>query len=344
MTEIYMEKKSLPRLVITFGDPAGIGPELCWMLLQDPDILKICEPVVLGESEILLDAANSMNPQHIPENQQLIQKWMASGLFLNMGFIHSEDFSPGTVNRNCGLAAYRYIKEAIRMCKTGTADALVTAPIHKEAFHLADVPFVGHTEILVAETGAQAHVMMLTSPEITAALVTAHVGYTHVPENLTVMRVLETILLTADAMRRIRGRKNVCLTVCGLNPHAGEHGLFGNREEEEIILPAMKMAENLQPEGLTLIGPVPPDTAFIEARRKVTDAYVCMTHDQGLIPLKTLAFDSAVNVTLGLTIIRTSVDHGTAMDIARKGKASVESLKEAVRLAVRLTGTVNVIS
>lgn len=324
------------------GDPAGVGPELCWKTLRDEAVWAVCEPVIVGEPEILLDAAAAVatttsEDEEVAGNKKFLEEHPAC--IHRMGEIRTHDFAPGTVNAACGAAAYAYIREAIRMCLAGEVAAMVTAPIHKEALHLAGVPFPGHTEILVTETGAREHVMMLTAAEITAALVTAHVGYVDVPKQLTLNRVRETILLTADAMRRIRGREHIRLTVCGLNPHAGEHGLFGLEEEERIIVPAIQESLAAAPEGtLSITGPLPPDTAFIPRRRAETDAYICMTHDQGLIPLKMLAFDSAVNITLGLPIIRTSVDHGTAMDIVRTGKADAGSMREAIFLAARLCG------
>ena len=163
---------------------------------------------------------------------------------------------------------------------------------------------------------------------------TVHVGYREVPGLLTTERILDTIELTAEAMERIRNRKPRLL-VCGLNPHAGEHGLFGDREEERIIIPGIDAA---RAKGIDVSGPLPPDTAFLPKYRDTTDAYVCMYHDQGLIPLKALAFEDAVNVTLGLPIIRTSVDHGTAFDIAGKGVANAQSMIEAIEIAARLVG------
>ncbi len=328
-----------PKIAITLGDPAGVGPELCWKVLADAAVRAVCEPIIVGEPEILLDVADAL---YGPETRENHARFLAENAACvhRMGKIRPEDFTPGEVSATCGAAAYAYVREAIRMCQAGEVAAMVTAPLHKEALHLAGVPFPGHTEILVAETHAPRHVMMLTAEEITAALVTAHVGYVDVPKKLTAERVQETILLTADAMRRIRGREQVRLTVCGLNPHAGEHGLFGRGEEERIIVPAIQETLKTEREsgrtGLTIIGPLPPDTAFLPRRRAETDAYVCMTHDQGLIPLKMLAFDSAVNITLGLSIIRTSVDHGTAMDIVRTGKAAISSMREAIFLAVKL--------
>ena len=176
--------------------------------------------------------------------------------------------------------------------------------------------------------------MMQYSDEITCTFVTVHVGYRDVPDLLSKERILDVIELTAEALEKLRGHKPR-IVVCGLNPHAGEHGLFGEREEERIIIPAIEAA---RAKGITVEGPLPPDTAFLAPKRKVTDAFVCMYHDQGHIPVKALAFDSAVNTTLGIPIIRTSVDHGTACDIAWQGKANPSSLFSAVRLALRLTG------
>jgi 4-hydroxythreonine-4-phosphate dehydrogenase len=210
--------------------------------------------------------------------------------------------------------------------------AVSTAPLNKQALHAAGVNYPGHTEIFAARTNAPRSCMMQYSEEITCTFVTVHVGYREVPGLLTARRILDVIELTAEALARLRARPPE-LVVCGLNPHAGEHGLFGDREEERIIVPAIEAARS---KGISVEGPLPPDTAFLPAKRKATDAFVCMYHDQGHIPVKALAFDSAVNTTLGLPIIRTSVDHGTACDIAWQGKANPSSLFAAVRLALRL--------
>jgi 4-hydroxythreonine-4-phosphate dehydrogenase len=240
---------------------------------------------------------------------------------------------PGQVNTACGLAAYTYIGKAIEAAMAGGVAAVVTAPINKESLNLAGVKFPGHTEIFAAKTRADRACMMQTSDELTVTFVTTHVRHSDVPKLVTRERVLEVIELTADAVSRIRG-KEPAIVVCGLNPHAGEHGLFGG-EEEQSIVPAVEAAKA---RGLDVCGPVPPDTAFLPARRETTDAFVCMYHDQGHIPLKMLAFDKAVNVTLGLPVIRTSVDHGTAFDIAWQGRANPGSLIQAILLAVKLAG------
>ena len=226
---------------------------------------------------------------------------------------------------DCGKAAYTYITSAIDEALAGRVDAIATGPINKEAINAAGIPFPGHTEILADRTRSERACMMLTSDAITCALVTVHVGYRDVPGLLTRERIDNTIDLTARAMRRLRGREPRLL-VCGLNPHAGEHGLFGDGEEERLIAPAVTDA---RARGLDVTGPLPPDTAFLPKYRARTDAYICMYHDQGLIPLKALAFEEAVNVTLGLPIVRTSVDHGTAFDIAWRGEADVLELHQS---------------
>ena len=242
-------------------------------------------------------------------------------------------FEPGVVSAKTGAAGYRYVEKSIEAAMAHQVAAVATAPLNKEALRAAGIHYPGHTEIFADKTGAKRACMFQYSDEVRASFVTVHVGYHEVPELLTVERILDVIELTAEAMQRIRGTKPK-LAVLGLNPHAGEHGLFGNREEERIIQPAIEAA---RAKGITLEGPLPPDTAFLPNKRRSTDAMICMYHDQGHIPLKALAFDTAVNTTLGLPIIRTSVDHGTACDIAWQGKATHSSLFEAVRLAAKLS-------
>ena len=304
------------------GDPAGVGPELCVRLLADEELSRICTPLIYGDLTVL---------RAVAERCQL--PLPAPNGVVDFGRITPHDFSPGRVAAATGAASYAYVEAAIRAALENRVEAICTAPINKEALHAAGINYPGHTEILADLTRAERVCMMLTSDEITCSLVTAHVGLYEVPELLTTARILDTIELTVIAMRKLRVREPR-LTVCGLNPHAGEQGLFGRREEEEIIAPAVAAARE---QGILIEGPLPPDTAFLLARRQATDAYICMYHDQGLIPLKMLAFDTGVNVTLGLPIVRTSVDHGTAFDIAWQGIASAASLTAAVRLAVQLT-------
>ena len=311
----------LPRIAITMGDPAGVGPELCLRLLANESVREFCVPVVFGGTGILDRVGNHLGWLKADSRDICdLNREAASGV------------EPGKVSAACGAAAYRYFTFAIDEALAGRVDAIATCPINKESLHAAGIEEPGHTEILARMLKPKRHCMMLTAPEITCSLVTVHVGYREVPALLTIERILDTIELTAAAMERIRGKKPNLL-VCGLNPHAGEHGLFGDREEERFIVPAIEAAKA---KGIDVNGPLPPDTAFLPKYRKATDAYICMYHDQGLIPLKALAFEEAVNVTLGLPIVRTSVDHGTAFDIAWKGIADVSSLIHAVKLAAKL--------
>ena len=258
---------------------------------------------------------------------------VASPAVVDLACVDAAAVMPGRVDARCGEAAFRYVIAGIEAGLAGEVCAVSTAPLNKEAMHAAGHRFPGHTEIFAERMKAPRSCMMLTSPELTCSFATVHVGYHEVPGLLTVQRILDVIELTAAAMRRIRDREPT-LVVCGLNPHAGENGLFGQREEERFIKPAIDAA---RAQGLHIEGPVPPDTAFLPGRRQRTDAFICMYHDQGHIPLKALAFDSAINTTLGLPVIRTSVDHGTAFDIAWQGKANPNSLFEAVLLAAKLS-------
>lgn len=325
------------RIVVTMGDPAGVGPELCARLLAERSLRESSLPLVFGDHAIVAAAAARLGLE-APALAGTIARFredpnsMLTPGVIDHGQVRLDEFVTGRLSLACGRASHAYLQSAIDQAIAGHVDAIVTAPIHKEALALAGIPHPGHTEILAERTRAKRHCMMLTSSIITCSLVTTHVGLRDIAGLITTPAVLDTIELTAEAMRRIRGREPR-LVVCGLNPHAGEHGLFGGREEEHAIEPAIAAARR---QGFNVEGPVPPDTAFLPGQLTQTDAYVCMYHDQGLIPLKMLAFDEAVNVTLGLPIVRTSVDHGTAFDIAWTGKASSNSLYEAFRLAVRL--------
>ncbi len=320
------------------GDPAGVGPELCLRVLADAAVAGICTPIVFGDREILSRAARACGLS-APANVIAQDQWVeVRSRISDPSVLHIESLKdadkvdPGNVSPETGRAAYAFIESALDAALAGEVDAVCTGPIHKEVLNAAGVEFPGHTEIFALRTGAKRSCMMLTSESITCSLVTCHTGLRDVPGQLSVQRVLDTIELSHKAMIQLRGRPPR-IVVCGLNPHAGEHGLFGDREEERFIVPAIASARS---QGIDVEGPLPPDTAFVPARRNEADCYVCMYHDQGLIPLKALAFDTAVNVTLGLPIVRTSVDHGTALDIAWQGKADVTSMMHAVRLAARL--------
>ena len=321
----------LPRIAITTGDPAGIGPEVSLRLLANPAVTEMCHPIVFGDRAVLNKAAAECR---LPQPDKVVHALEeASGpCVLDFGEIDADDYETGTINAATGRAGYRYVTEAIDAALAGKVDAVTTGPLNKEALRKAGIPHPGHTEIFAERTGSERACMLQYSEEVRCVFVTTHVGYAEVPDLLTEERIMDVIELASEAMECIRGHKPRLLC-CGLNPHAGENGLFGNSEEERIITPSLEKA---RARGIDITGPLPPDTIFLPARRKKYDCVVCMYHDQGHIPLKALAFDEAVNITLGLPIIRTSVDHGTALDIAGQGMANPSSLFEAVKLAVEL--------
>lgn len=309
-----------PVIALTMGDPAGVGPELCLRMLTDPGVLACSTPLVFGDAGLLHRVAGATS---LPgPDPTALHPVPCAGM---------ESVRPGTLSAPCGAAAFRCLESAIHEALAGRVQAIVTAPINKESLHLASVPFPGHTEILTHHTGAKHTCMMLCSEQITTSLVTTHTSLASVSGKLSVQGILDTIHLTAGTMRRLRGHEPR-LVVCALNPHAGEHGLFGD-EEARFIEPAIALARR---EGLQIEGPLPPDTAFLPGRLAATTAHICMYHDQGLIPFKMLAFETGVNITLGLPIVRTSPDHGTAFDIAWTGKALPTSMRQAVMYATRL--------
>ncbi len=331
---------SLPIIALTMGDPAGVGPELVLRALADPIERECCHLAVFGERDVLQRCAEhtglpAPKMKRIPANDLRRDDLTAEAATLvEVPGLAGAEFEPARVAAACGQASYNYIQAAIDAALGQHVDAVTTAPINKQALSLAGIDYPGHTEMF-AERAATANrwCMMQASNEITCSFVTTHVGYAEVPALLTIQRVLDTIELTHSALQQMRGTRQH-LVVCGLNPHAGEHGLFGNREEETVIVPAIERARE---QGISIEGPLPPDAAFLPWKRRETGAYVCMYHDQGHIPVKALAFDDAVNTTLGLDIVRTSVDHGTAFDIAWTGAARSKSLFAALRLACTLS-------
>ncbi len=329
---------SRPIIAITMGDPAGVGPEICLRALGSSEVAGHCVPVVFGDAAVLRRCARHLGlgfeASVVSAGDLGSLGHCRGGVVVDVPALDRDAFLPGRADANTGTAAYAYVQRGIEAALAGQVAAVATAPLSKEALGRAGVPFPGHTEIFAERTGAKRWCMMQYSEEVACAFATVHVGYAEVPRLLTSERVLEVIRLSAESLERIRGRKAKVL-VCGLNPHAGERGLFGNGEEERIILPAVDAARR---EGVEVEGPLPPDTAFLPGKRQAADVVVCMYHDQGHIPVKALAFDSAVNVTLGLPIVRTSVDHGTALDIAWQGKASPSSLYSALCLAGKLAG------
>lgn len=331
------------------GDPAGVGPELVLRALQLPELAEKLQLAVLGSRAVLEKQIAFAGSETPPIEFLSLQEFRAAAKsptptcrFVDVPTVNLAGFETCEVSNACGKASFDFIQAAIDLALDGTIDAVTTCPINKSALSAAGLDYPGHTEMFAERCheskAADRWCMMQFSEEITCTFATTHVGYHEVPKLLTRQRLRDTISLTAEAMRRILHREPR-LVVCGLNPHAGEGGLFGSGEEEAVILPAI---EELRSEGLEIVGPVPGDTAFLPWRREQTDAFVCMYHDQGHIPVKALAFDKAVNTSLGLRVIRTSVDHGTAFDIAWKKPGETDrrpdpsSLFAALHLAASL--------
>jgi 4-hydroxythreonine-4-phosphate dehydrogenase len=287
----------LPILAITTGDPSGIGPEIAAAAIRDPRVPAVCQPVIFGPA----------TPDELAP------------------------YPAGVVNAAAGRRAYDEILRAVEACQAGHADAMVTAPINKAAFAAAGLPWRGHTDLLAHLCGVPEGVMLFWSPRLCVVLATVHIPLAQVPAALTPAKLLGVIRITAASLPRF-GIVAPRIAVTGLNPHAGEDGLLG-AEEIDTIRPAILDAQR---DGLHVQGPFPADTVFVRAARGDFDVVVACYHDQGLIPVKLLSFGHAVNVTLGLPIIRTSVDHGTAFDIARLGTADPGSMVEAILLAARL--------
>jgi len=331
----------LPVIGITMGDPAGIGPEIIVMALADRAIHQCCRPVVLGDSAVFSAAMSALPPRVtlglslnvIPTPDQAIGVHGAIDL-MAVSELEDGEVQPGRPTVAGGKAMVGYIIRAVEMTLRGEMDAMVTCPISKVLMQEAGYAFEGHTQLIAHLTETADVVMMLAGERLRVTLATIHCALRDVSSLLTRDRVLKTIRITEEALRRDFGMTRPRLAVAALNPHGGEAGLFGD-EEATIIAPAVQSA---QKEGIPVEGPFPADTLFYKAAAGGYDAVVAMYHDQGLIPLKLLHFSDAVNVTLGLPIIRTSVDHGTAYDIAGTGRADPSSLKAAIRMAVFMAG------
>ncbi len=324
--------KNLPKIGITMGDPAGVGPEIIVKALSDDAILETCIPLVIGDERILSAQAkdlgidgniNSINAPNELGRCEFIQVLSLTKL---------ENINKGKVSAEAGHASGLYIEKAVELAMNGTLDGLVTAPINKEAFNKGGFLYPGHTEFLAELTGTEDFAMMLMGRTLKVVLLTIHCPLMEVSKRLTAKETIRIIRLTHRALRDHFDIKAPRLALASLNPHAGEGGLLGN-EETELLIPAAEAARN---EGINITDPMPSDTLFYKAVRGRYDAVICPYHDQALIPLKLLHFDEGVNVTLGLPFIRTSPDHGTAFDIAGKGIADPTSLKAAIEVAVNV--------
>ena len=327
-------------LIITMGDPTGIGPEIIIKACLAGEFDGLVRPLLIaGDSGVLRRAArifgiNAELAAGESPDEVLLRLGQRSLRVQNLSTLAADELVYGAPDRACGAAMLAYIEWACAACLASRAAGMVTAPISKAAIRAAGSTFPGHTELLAARCNVSKEVMMLAGARLKVALVTTHHAYSAVPALLTTAEILATIRVTDVALRRHFGLAAPRLAVLALNPHAGEGGQFGD-EERTIIAPAIAAAQS---EGIVASGPHSADTLFYFAVQGAYDAVICMYHDQGLIPLKLLHFDDGVNVTLGLPIVRTSVDHGTAYDLAGSGQASVASLVAAIRMAEQMAG------
>ncbi len=330
--------KALPLLAITLGDPSGVGPEIILKALQHPEAHAACRPLVIGDRRILSRAAGWLN---LPEPDFDIVARPQDGLYtpgrltlLDLQNASPEDCPVGRIAPASGRAAVEYVFTACDLAMSGEVDAVVTAPLNKAAMRAAGFDYAGHTELLTERTGAQRVSMLLVGPGLRVVHVSTHVSLAEAIRRVTPARVGQTIDLANQACLAL-GIPHPRIAVAGLNPHAGEGDLFGD-EDRTQILPAVEAARS---RGLNVSDPLPPDTVFRRALHGEFDIVVAMYHDQGHIPMKLLAFDQGVNVSFGLPIIRTSVDHGTAFDIAGTGQAREDSLLAAITVAVQLASS-----
>lgn len=328
--------KDLPIIGITMGDPAGVGPEIIVKALSDPAVYKICRPLVLGDRGALSLCLQKDGECSVRGISHPSEAEGGPGRIdlIEVCRLGRECLTPGVPKVEGGAAMVDCIVTAVEMAKRKDIAAMVTCPISKALMHQAGHRWEGHTQLIAELTNTKDCVMMLAGERLRVALATIHCALKEVPRLLSTEGILKTITITWKALRLDFGFESPRIAVAGLNPHAGEDGLFGD-EETRVIEPAVMAAKG---KGYSVEGPFPPDTIFHRAASGQFEAVIAMYHDQGLIPLKLLHFSDAVNVTLGLPIVRTSVDHGTAYDIAGKGKADPSSLKAAIRMAAMMAG------
>ena len=328
-----MSTMDAPLIAVTMGDPAGIGPEIVAKTFADPGFGEENRALVVGDPAILERAAKLLRlPLRVNEVEGPEEAAFERGTVdvLAVGEL-PEDLPFGVLDARAGDAAFRYLQRATELANAGRVGAIATAPLNKEAMHLAGHKYPGHTEILAELTGTEDYAMMLVTDELKVIHVSTHVSLREAIERVRPERELAVIRLAHDSLRKL-GVGEPRVAVAGLNPHAGESGLFGT-EDAERIAPAVAEAAR---EGINVSGPHPPDTVFARARKGEFDMVVVQYHDQGHIPIKLMGFEGGVNVTVGLPFFRTSVDHGTAFDIAGTGKAEHESMRAALDLAREL--------
>jgi len=340
-----MTEPERPLLGITMGDPGGIGPEICVKALDDADTYRVCRPLIVGDAEIMRNAdafcgsARQIHACRTPGEGRYVHGTID---VLDLGNMPLARLRHKTVTAEQGKASFEYVKTAIELAMSGALDGTVTGPINKEAINAAGFHYAGHTEIYAEMTGTRDYAMMLTDKAFRVVHVSTHVSLREACERVKKERVETVIGLTHRALRRL-GIESPVIAVAGLNPHCGEGGMFGHEDDREIA-PAVEAAAG---RGMRVVGPVPADTVFSKMLGGMYDAVVVMYHDQGHIPAKLVGFRyndrtgawenmAGVNVTLGLPIVRTSVDHGTAFGKAGEGRANPQSMIEAIRLAAKL--------
>ena len=325
--------RGLPRIGVTMGDPAGIGPEVVLKAVAEPEVLALCRPVIVGDAQLLAHTARTLDLQCgyeiVRRGEPLPEEWNGPLIYHldNIG----TSVQPGVESGAAGRAAAEYIEAAVELCAAGALDAISTAPINKRALFLGGYSFPGHTEFLAHLTGAEECAMAFVASNLRIVLISTHVPLAEAIRLVQKDRITRAVRLTQRELRRW-GIPAPRIAVAALNPHGAEGGLFGVEESAEII-PAV---EACQAEGIDASGPFSADSVFLRASRGEFDAVVSCYHDQAMIPVKCLSFGEAVNVTLGLPFIRTSVDHGTAFDIAGRGVAEHSSMVAAITLAARL--------
>jgi 4-hydroxythreonine-4-phosphate dehydrogenase len=326
-----MSEEDKVLLAITMGDAAGSGPEIITKALAEPEMRKLCRPVVIGDAEAMKEAfAFTRAPGEVKAIDKLAEARFQDGVVevIDLHNIDLDKLTRGRVDPMAGKAAYEYIKLGTEMVLAGESDAIVTSAINKEALNKAGYHYDGHTQLLAEICGVSDVAMMLATGNLRVSHVSTHVSLKQAIERVRPSRILTVLRLTIEAVKQM-GISEPRIAVAGLNPHSGEGGLFGD-EEMKYITPAIEQAKS---QGMNVIGPLPPDSAFLRAHEGQFDAAIAMYHDQGHIAVKMLGITFGVNVTLGLPIIRTSVDHGTNFGKAGKGTADPTSLIEAIKLA-----------
>ncbi|MFB6320062.1 4-hydroxythreonine-4-phosphate dehydrogenase PdxA [Saccharicrinis sp. FJH54] len=338
-------KKNIPVLAITMGDPAGIGPEIAAKTFADPELYSICNPVLVGNEQIMAKAIKLVDAKlRINNIRNIAEARFDPGIMdlYHLDSAHLHDINFGKVSAAAGDLAFRAVKKAIDLALDKEVDGTVTGPIHKGAINAAGHHFSGHTEIYAHYTNTAKYAMLLAEEDLRVIHVSTHVSLREACDRVKKDRITEVIQLLDDSLKKL-GIDEPKIGVAGLNPHSSDNGLFGWEEKEEIE-PALEYARSI---GINAVGPVPPDTLFAMAKGGKFDGCVAMYHDQGHIPFKVVGFNwdkeknvmksvKGVNITLGLPIIRTSVDHGTAFEVAGTGVASSDALRLAIEYATRL--------